>query len=381
MYNLTPGSTATDINVSWYSGTAGTKSSVRLYDAGGTLIKTATGTTSSASTDKRWHKASITGLTPSAKYKISVSHDETEWSKEYDYSAPPSGAFRFGVIADTHVTLTGDVTETVESWKKSIEKIAAINPPVNFIATVGDHVDTYNSEEEEYSLFFAPPALRYIPFAPAFGNHDVHAVFGYHFNLPNEQNKNSFSGNYNNYFTQYNYFYLYNNVLFVVLNTGIYTTNDAMIANLVTHFGTVIDAAKTANAGKYDWLVVQHHKSTKSVAAHAEDDDIKAYRSSGFETMMANKKVDVVLAGHDHVYVRTSAIDGTVYLTFLPTTNSKFYPIETSLSSQSYIVKSYNYQRWTPKPGYTIVDVSGKSMTFKTTDIDDYVVDEFTLTK
>jgi hypothetical protein len=392
MYNLTPGSTIAAINVSWYSGSAGNKSSVRLYDANGTLVKTVTGASGSATTGKRWHKATVDGLAPGAKYKLSVSSDDTEWSKGYDYSAPPAGNFKFAVIADPHLSFgTDDFGATLPTWSDSVAKIAGAG--VTFIVSVGDQVDEFQgSKEDEYELFFTPPALRNIPLAPSLGNHDISAVFGHHFNLPNEQPRASFdssgSTSYWNY-TKYNYFYLYNNVLFIGLNTGACNTTACnppanLTKNLVDNFGAVIDVAKSASAGKYDWIVVQHHKSTRSAGAHATDDDVVAYAEAGFETLMTQKGVDVVLAGHDHIYVRTKPIDRVTYFTFLPAAHSKFYYVE---ANKDYIAKSYSFKRTSTspyyafRPAYTIVDVSGKSMTFKTQDLDNILIDEFTITK
>lgn len=85
--------------------------------------------------------------------------------------------------------------------------------------------------------------------------------------------------------TKGNYYYLYNNVLFVTLNTGAYPGgNDEENSNnkdvpsaskgnqeaeaIVANFAKTIEAAKSQYAGQYDWLIVTHHKSTQTVAKH-----------------------------------------------------------------------------------------------------------------
>ena len=169
---------------------------------------------------------------------------------------------------------------------------------------------TANAVTPEYNSFFAPPALRSLPLAPVIGNHDIAnssnsiAQFRYFFNRPNDQSAGS--QNQNEYG---NYFYLYNNILFVALNTSAYPTSQNGADTYITRFRNTIQAAK-AKHPNYDWLIVQHHKSTASVAEHAADTDIQYFVMAGFETLMSTENVDFVLAGHDHVYARSYPLQG-----------------------------------------------------------------------
>lgn len=116
--------------------------------------------------------------------------------------------------------------------------------------------------------------------------------------------------------TKGNYYYLYNNVLFVTLNTGAYPGgNDAENVDnafnaqgdnseaeaIVENFRTTLNAATSEYAGQYQWLIVTHHKSTQTVAKHSADSDIENYVDAGFESLMDEFDVDFVLGGHDHV--------------------------------------------------------------------------------
>ena len=96
---------------------------------------------------------------------------------------------------------------------------------------------------------------------------------------------------------------------------------------------------------------------------------------------MSQQNVDLVIAGHDHMYVRTKPINNVIYLTFIPAALSKFYPPENDLDKEPYVEKFYNYRNYRFKAGFTFVDVSGGSMTLKSYDSDNYLIDEFTLTK
>ena len=80
-------------------------------------------------------------------------------------------------------------------------------------------------------------------------------------------------------------------------DTAPYPNSTDQAKPFIIKFNQVITDAKTANAGKYDWLIVQHHKSTASVAVHLADRDIQYYVEAGFERIMSEQKVDFVLAG------------------------------------------------------------------------------------
>ena len=319
---LTPGNDTTEINLNWYSpGAVGGKSAqvrfIRGTREAGTLLKEATGNVNAAGTANTAHKVTVKGLIPGYSYEYSVSNDGTNWSPMYDFKIPAkTEAWSFAVIADPQLhASTWDNnnrynptagTTTGAGWTETMQKIVAKG--VSFIVSGGDQVDTTaNGNENEYSLFFAPPGLRSLPLAPVSGNHDAHNPFRYHYNLPNEQN---LIGAETEIQKMGNYYYLYNNILFVVLNTAPYPSSTANAAPYIEYFRQTLVAAKTAHAGKYDWLIVQHHKSTASVADHLADRDIQYYVEAGFETLMSAQKVDFVLAGHDHVYARSYPLRG-----------------------------------------------------------------------
>jgi hypothetical protein len=170
-----------------------------------------------------------------------------------------------------------------------------------------------------------------------------------------------------------NYYYLYNNVLFIGLNTSYYPTSASDAVPYITQFENTIQAAKKANAGKYKWLVVHHHKSTQSIAIHAEDEDIKYYVEAGFEKLMARHGVNLAIAGHDHIYVRSHPIEGVVYLTLTTASGLKFYP---PLAGKP-LPLAVNVYAQKEKPEYTIVEVSEAAMVLKTYDVDGSLTDEF----
>ena len=325
---LTPGATATEINLNWYSDeiTDPDEDAVKvLFWDGANDFKEVTGKVSAASAGKSAHKAAVTGLKADTEYSYWVSNDGESWSEEYKYRTPKTASFRFASIGDPQLTLgnqdsTSELSSadgtTAAGWLETMEKVGLAD--VNFVAGVGDQVDvTSNGNEDEYRNFFAPSELRSIPWAPAVGNHDRHYPFQYHYNIPNEQTFTKLQGaDYSNNNDQYaeieaagNYWYRYNNALFVVLNTSAYPTSKAAAEPIIKRFDDTLKAAKNGSPG-YTWLFVQHHKSTASVADHIADRDIQYYVEAGFEELMTTHGVDFVLAGHDHVYARSFPLTG-----------------------------------------------------------------------
>jgi len=399
MLGLVPGPTTAELNLTWYSDT-NAKPSVRIFDENDKLLKTWQGNSGESSEKKHWHKVTAKELQADTQYKYSVSSDGVTWSYKYNYKTPKTNAFRFASVGDPQLTagkqdmasayFSADQT-TLAGWKETVSKISSKH--VDFIAGVGDQVNrSFGGDEAEYANFFAPPPLRNIPYAPAVGNHDRHLPFIYHYNLPNEQR---FDAN-NPLDVMGNYWYLYNNTLFVVLNTSAYPNNTADAMPYVERFDKTLRAATHANQGKYRWLIVQHHKSTASVAQHLSDTDISYYVEAGFEKLMDKHGVDLVLAGHDHVYARSHVMKdgnrvedaynsddksfsggmGTLYLTLTTGSGLKYYEAFKPLSP-SILFYAQNF-----KPGYALFEVNDNTMDIAVYDVDsDTAIDSFRVSK
>ena len=429
---LTPGNDTTEVRINWYSDGAATNKTAKArfvsLNAEEELIE-AIGTVNAASTGKTAHKVEVTGLVPGTSYKYSVSNDGARWSEVYDFNVPAAGAFRFAVVSDPQIILASSKidprsryphtdTTIVQSWQETMTKIIASK--ASFIACSGDQVSPA-SNEACYTSFFSPPGLRSLPFAPIVGNHDGHMIFKHHFNLPNEQDFDEIP-----IVTQKmgQYFYLYNNVLFIALNTGAVNPGNAAAAKpFIDCYDQILAAAKKTHENKYDWLIVQHHKSTTGVAEHCADLDIQYLVEAGFESIMSKHNVDFVFAGHDHHFSRSYPLSGRdgglvsvpdktkdgneiinpgdpIYFTISPASGMKYYTISADpyfaydnvfgvknnpvypylgldANAASTMVGSVLYMQGNLPvsnakfvqpfiPSYTIVDVDGKTITIKT---------------
>jgi len=388
---LNPGRYTSEMNFNWYSGNgAGTnKSFVRLLKDD-YHIKDFKGTYGTAGTGNRQHKVTITGLEPDVKYTYRVSNDSTNWSDSYTFKTAPIGSFKFAAVSDIQPSCSDacptDEGSEIYIWNKTVTKIA--NAGVTLIVNAGDHV--MNGRESEYEGYFYPSQLRSIPTAPVMGNHDTYTEnFNYHFNLPNIVKGTA------PYTGQANYYFLYNRVLFIGLNTSEESNSDVdtdhNASKFITDFKNTFVAARKAHSPiQYDFIVVTHHRSTNSVqdGGHALEATTLAYQDAGLQRIMTENGVDLVITGHDHIYVRSKLMyndtvstngAGTYYLTIKPgsgtdgrgrdigfakTTADYYkdnYPWLTREIDEKYFPISYGKHLAYNKddPGYAIFEVSG----------------------
>lgn len=435
---LTPGSTEKDINLAWYSDTEdGSKALVR-FKKDGNVVKEAegavtevTGTYENAAaveagtplTGKLSHKVSVEGLDAGTEYTYQISNNGTDWSKEYTYTTADEGSFKFAFVADPQLKEgqqeQGTSGLTLEdSWKKTVSAIDAQG--AQFIASAGDQIegkkinDAYKTNETEYRSFFAPDELRSLPYAAAVGNHDINYGFQTHFNLPNEQEPAMIENFKNNDDEEQklsesvgNYYYSYNNALFVVLNDSAYPCDSTenyeegieVAKKYINEFDKTLEAAVNSDSD-YNWLFVQHHKSTTTAAQHTADFDVQAYVEAGFEKLMDKYDVDFVFTGHDHVYTRSYVMkdgritgddtselvdpEGTIYLTGNTASGKEYYDIYSSKArnNENYpalanglfggevfktgvLPLSVQKAVQDKKPEYSIIDVTDDQVTIK----------------
>ena len=454
-------------------------------------------------TGKMVCKATVEGLTLDTAYTYQISYDGGQtWSQEYTYTTAKSDEFSFAFTSDPQIKENQETDEggwnpsdgtNQTGWAAMMEKLAGEG--VNLVVSAGDQVEDQSwGKSSEYAAFFAPEEMTSIAYAPAVGNHDRHYMFADHFNLPNEmtvegvdengvleQVRTTFRGQNNgtsqshgNYIqatadeiannsesngvtpnadgqydfterremeTKGNYYYLYNNVLFVTLNTGAYPGgNDEENADnanvpsavkdnseaeaIVENFRTTMSAATGEYAGQYNWLIVTHHKSTQTVAKHAADSDIENYVDAGFEQVMDEFDVDFVLGGHDHVYSRSYVLkggernaerldtfndpDGTIYLTGNCCSDMQYYTpfaevdkennadfprlANGETGSQAYLAGNlpYGNQEWNQEysPSYAVFDVTDDKISVNVYNLagdsstpDSELIDSFSVTK
>ncbi len=411
--SLQPGSDTQSLNLNWYADKKAVNTKVRFDDGKSTIIVKAS---LEAASEYTVCKATVNGLAAGTTYKYQISNDGGKnWSKKYTYHTAEEGDFRFAFVGDPQLTsgnqdssslgTTGGKNASeltiLQGWQDTLFKLQKAD--IDLIVSAGDQVNTYAGNEKDYELLLAPSFMQMIPFAVTVGNHDRHIEFTTHFNLPNEQDVSATIGTSSAATAETslsgNYFYSFNHALFVVLNDADYPYSKESAVPYIQAFHDTLEAAVTKYPD-YEWLFVQHHKSTESVAEHAADADIVSYKEAGFEKLMDEFHVDFVLAGHDHVYVRTYALangkvvnknkdeltdpDGTVYVTCNTSSGLKYYNMYYTEGYPAAVLIAEQ----TRIPSYSIVDVSSEKVTFTTYSLYDdndnstsEILDTFSITK
>ena len=242
------------------------------------------------------NQASASGLEPETAYAYQMVNG-TLCSEIGRFTTGSVGAFSFAFVGDPQIGAGDDLAGDIAQWANTLEVLAEneVFSDISFLLTAGDHVNK-DADEEQYDGYLHHDFLQSLPTANVIGNHDSDSTaFGQHFHLPNES-------------TQYgvtdaggNAWFVYNNVLFLLLNS-----NDKSAAEHRQFMEDAIAANPDAS-----WKIVALHHSLYTVSKHAEDKSILQRRKE-LVPIFQDLDIDVVLMGHDHVYCRTYMMDGLI---------------------------------------------------------------------
>lgn len=252
-----------------------------------------TATTAFNADTKYTNKVTATGLEADTTYAYQLVNGETA-SEIYTFTTDDGGVFSFAYVADPQIGASGNATSDTEGWGKTLDIVAENTDfsDISFMLSAGDQVNTATSESE-YDGYLDHAALKNLPVATVIGNHDSGSnAYSEHFNVPNE------SEEYGTTTAGGDYWFVYNNVLFMVLNS-----NDLSAAEHKAFMQAAIEANPDV-----DWKIVSFHHSIYTVASHYHNDNTD--RRETLAPIFDELDIDVVLQGHDHVYCRTYMMDG-----------------------------------------------------------------------
>lgn len=302
------------------------------------------------------------GLQPGKEYMYQIKGD----TNVYKFRVSENKDFSFAAFGDVQLGV-GNLQNEEKNWEKTLKTVETEFPNIDFLLSLGDQVNsiTANKQDSEYDSFAKPKELKKYPMAALPGNHDGStSKTRERFSYPNETSYGgTLAGN--------DYFFKYKNALFIILNSN----NE----NTFEHEKAIKEAIAKYPKAKH--RIVAFHHSIYSVANHSESPDILKRRKELVPVFDKNK-IDLVLMGHDHVYVRTEQLkgdkpvnkdnyytdEGTVYTTLDSSSSSKFYGIKS---------KNFPYAKvkWQGKESsYTIVNVSDSEIKVST-----YTTDNKTL--
>ncbi|MDR3542047.1 MAG: metallophosphoesterase family protein [Desulfosporosinus sp.] len=348
-----PGRNATELNFNWYSNSnspnnatvqVAKKADMTGTDFPANKATVYTGSVSPAVTGFLSNKVTVTNLLESTQYVYRVGDgSDADWSPVYNFTTHQTDSFSFLSVGDPQIGASGSVTSDTNGWKDTMSKAFAQNPDVSFLAALGDQIND-NTDESEYTGFFAPPELQSLPVSTLIGNHENGAPnYTYHFNPPNLSSQYGITAN-----TSSDYYYTYGKTLFMVLNT-----NNPSGAEHSAFMDQAIAATPNAT-----WKVVMFHQDIYGSADHALDTAIVNLRQALFP-VFDKDKIDLVLDGHDHCFTRSYQMlgdqaqkdqnvdadgavlnpTGTLYMTLNSGSGSKYYDLQPTPETYSAVRK------------------------------------------
>lgn len=334
--NIAPGSDESELNFAWYSTEDTGKATVLLVNRGSKTSDEISmeeaiafyGTTEEISSSKYTNMVTINGLEENTEYIYKVGNG-LEWSASFSFKTGNKDNFSFFFMGDPQIGAS-NLEKDADSWSETLNKAFSMFPDANMIFSAGDQANL--ALETEYSAFLRPELLRNIPLATTAGNHDELGIYNkYRFNNPNTSTVHGVSQ------SGSDYYFTYNDILFLVINTN-NTDSDShgeFLRNTVNDNPNV------------KWKVVVGHHSIYSPSNHSEESDTLDRRKT-LAPIFEELGIDVVLMGHDHTYARTYQIlgdvpqkeqntdetgdtvynpTGIVYITANSSTGSKYYAL------------------------------------------------------
>ncbi|MBO5858582.1 MAG: metallophosphoesterase [Clostridia bacterium] len=244
-------------------------------------------------TEYVYHTVKLSGLEPNTKYSYRIGDAERGWWSDagvIQTAGDENDAFTFISLTDPQAQRP----DHYDQFAEVVETAHSLYPDARFVVSAGDQVDMGGNNKHWNYFLNSTDEFLSLPFMPTTGNHEKGgAVITNIFSLPNVPEQDLDSGVF--------YSYEYNGVHFTVLNTNDDEgdkLSDAQIEWLTNDI-------KNSNA-KFNIVVL--HKAPYSNGSHVEDGDVEGIRSQ-LSALLPYLGVDLVLQGHDHVYLRTDALN------------------------------------------------------------------------
>lgn len=241
------------------------------------------------------HTVSITGLKPGTTYYYRIGDAERGfWSDAATITtADNSDSFTFLHTSDCQAGLE----KQYQNWATVLETAFTNHPDAAFIMSSGDQVDHGDNFYQWKWMFNAnQPRVMSTVMMPAAGNHEekgTDAIIN-NFVFSSVPQQDTEEGVY--------YSFDYNNAHFIVLNSNNLNSKKGLSDDQISWL------KQDAAASNKQWKIVMLHKAVYSNGSHYDDKDVVAIRKQ-LATLMPQLGIDVVLQGHDHVYLRTDALN------------------------------------------------------------------------
>ncbi|ORX53034.1 Metallo-dependent phosphatase [Piromyces finnis] len=218
-------------------------------------------------------------LTKSNHFRRVVSKEESNRNDAFNWNRVLKSSFE---LTDTPSVLlsAGDQADEISNFGSN------------------EYLDQIVNTESQYSALLYPELMKKIVTAASVGNHESTInSFGRHFHTPNSMKDCHVTKKYNGWYPGYNYFFKYNNVLVVVLETNY--NNDEDYQNIMRN--AILKYPET------DWRVALfHHDIFGNGATHSQSDALP--KRDILLKLFSSYKFDLVINGHDHVYTTSKFV-------------------------------------------------------------------------
>lgn len=242
------------------------------------------------------HQVAVTDLLPGTSYTYRVGDAAANvWSDAKSFVTDNGDeAFKFITIADVQASSNENFAHAALTLKGAL----SVMPDAEFTVNLGDYVnDNTNDEWDWYfsNFAFANDILTQVPVA---GNHDG--------NITNKFNTNCFKNTFcldqskNESIEGVYYSFDYGNAHFAVLNTNdMYPMSQAQRNWLINDM----------SASDAQWKIILAHRSFYSAGKNINKPDTIIMRNV-LLPIIDQLDIDIVYAGHDHMYLRTNQVKG-----------------------------------------------------------------------
>jgi hypothetical protein len=269
--------------------------------AGHTMRYAPRGTSGAAT---RVHEAHVCGLTAGTRYFYKVG-GPGHWSEVYEVSTSPT----IGTTEPWSFAVTGDSRGNEDnSW--AISQREVLEAGVDLQIFSGDAVLVGNVQQQWNDEFFGPSdpmsgfemsdSLAQIPLMMANGNHDLLATnYLAQFAWPQDQSTGETAQG------EEWYSFDYGNAHFIFLNDTVF--DGRVIAGAERDWLAEDLRRADMNRANVPWIFVVHHQPLYTcLSRHSPQVNLR----SAWQPLFDQYHVDVVWAGHNHVYERSRPING-----------------------------------------------------------------------
>ncbi len=241
------------------------------------------------------HTIKLSGLETGEKYCYRIGDASKGWWSDVGVIETNDNSDSFAFL---HMTDSQSQNEKqyLRGWSKTVSTAFDMFPESDFIVHTGDAVDAGKNVNQWKWLFnTASDDLLNTVMMPTAGNHENKgAAITENFLLTNIPRQSLESGVY--------YSFDYNNAHFMVLNTNDFDENDKLSQQQIDWL------RQDAHSSNAQWKILALHKAVYSNGSHFDDKEIINMREQ-LNTLMPELGIDVVLQGHDHVYMRTGVMN------------------------------------------------------------------------